>query len=166
MVNEFSEYARSPTPHLESLDLNALIREIVSFYDAPKVSIQLALTEQACLIKGDSTMLRQVLHNLLQNAQDALASALTPLIQITTAVYDNMLVLTVQDNGGGFPAEMMLHVFEPYMTTKQHGTGLGLAIVKKIIEEHKGNIKVENVLTNKANGSGAIITISIPLFIS
>jgi len=61
---------------------------------------------------------------------------------------------------------MMLHVFEPYMTTKQHGTGLGLAIVKKIIEEHKGNIKVENVLTNKANGSGAIITISIPLFIS
>ncbi len=166
MVNEFSEYARSPTPHLESLDLNALIREIVSFYDAPKVSIQLALTEQACLIKGDSTMLRQVLHNLLQNAQDALASALTPLIQITTAVYDNMLVLTVQDNGGGFPAEMMLHVFEPYMTTKPHGTGLGLAIVKKIIEEHKGNIKIENVFSNEANGSGAIITISIPLFIS
>jgi len=166
MVNEFSEYARSPTPHLESLDLNALIREIVSFYDAPKVRIQLALTEQVCLIKGDSTMLRQVLHNLLQNAQDALASASSPLIQITTAVYDNMLVLTVQDNGGGFPAEMMLHVFEPYMTTKPHGTGLGLAIVKKIIEEHKGNIKVENVLSNEANSSGAIITISIPLFIS
>nr|WP_294839674.1 ATP-binding protein [uncultured Methylotenera sp.] len=166
MVNEFSEYARSPTPHLESLDLNALICEIVSFYDAPKVSIQLALTKQACLIKGDSTMLRQVLHNLLQNAQDALASALSPQIQIATAVHDNMLVLTVQDNGGGFPAEMMLHVFEPYMTTKSHGTGLGLAIVKKIIEEHKGNIKIENVLSNEANGAGAMITISIPLFIS
>lgn len=166
MVNEFSEYARSPTPHLESLDLNSLICEIVSFYDAPKVSIQLALTKQACLIKGDSTMLRQVLHNLLQNAQDALASALSPQIQIATAVHDNMLVLTVQDNGGGFPAEMMLHVFEPYMTTKPHGTGLGLAIVKKIIEEHKGNIKIENVLSNEANGAGAMITISIPLFIS
>ena len=166
MVNEFSEYARSPTPHLESLDLNALIREIVSFYDAPKVSIQLALTKQVCLIKGDNTMLRQVLHNLLQNAQDALASALMPQIRIATAVYDNMLVLTVQDNGGGFPAEMMLHVFEPYVTTKPHGTGLGLAIVKKIIEEHKGNIKIENVLSDEANSAGAMITISIPLFIS
>ncbi len=166
MVNEFSEYARSPTPHLESLDLNALIREIVSFYDVPKINVKLALTNTACLIKGDSTMLRQVLHNLMQNAQDALASTLMPMIQITTSVDDGMLILTVQDNGGGFPAEMMLHVFEPYMTTKPHGTGLGLAIVKKIIEEHKGNIKIENVLSNEANGSGAIITISIPLLLN
>jgi len=166
MVNEFSEYARSPTPHLESLDLNALIREIVSFYDVPKINVKLALTNTACLIKGDSTMLRQVLHNLMQNAQDALASTLMPMIQITSSVDDGMLILTVQDNGGGFPAEMMLHVFEPYMTTKPHGTGLGLAIVKKIIEEHKGNIKIENVLSNEANGSGAIITISIPLLLN
>ncbi|MDP3210130.1 ATP-binding protein [Methylotenera sp.] len=166
MVNEFSEYARSPTPHLESLDLNALIREIVSFYDVPKINVKLALTNTACLIKGDSTMLRQVLHNLMQNAQDALASTLMPVIQITTSVDDGMLILTVQDNGGGFPAEMMLHVFEPYMTTKSHGTGLGLAIVKKIIEEHKGNIKIENVLSNEANGSGAMITISIPLLLN
>ncbi|MDO9151066.1 MAG: ATP-binding protein [Methylotenera sp.] len=166
MVNEFSEYARSPTPHLENLDLNALIREIVSFYDVPKIKVKLALTNKACPIKGDSTMLRQVLHNLMQNAQDALASTLTPLIQITTSVDDGMLILTVQDNGGGFPAEMMLHVFEPYMTTKPHGTGLGLAIVKKIIEEHRGNIKIENVLSDEANGSGAIITISIPLLLN
>jgi nitrogen fixation/metabolism regulation signal transduction histidine kinase len=166
MVNEFSEYARSPTPHLENLDLNALIREVVSFYDVPKIKVKLALTNKACPIKGDSTMLRQVLHNLMQNAQDALASTLTPLIQITTSVDDGMLILTVQDNGGGFPAEMMLHVFEPYMTTKPHGTGLGLAIVKKIIEEHRGNIKIENVLSDEANGSGAIITISIPLLLN
>ncbi|MDP3777731.1 ATP-binding protein [Methylotenera sp.] len=166
MVNEFSEYARSPTPHLENLDLNALIREIVSFYDVPKIKVRLALTNKVCPIKGDSTMLRQVLHNLMQNAQDALASTLMPMIQITTSVDDGMLILTVQDNGGGFPAEMMLHVFEPYMTTKSHGTGLGLAIVKKIIEEHKGNIKIENVLSNEANGSGAIITISIPLLLN
>lgn len=167
MVNEFSEYARSPTPHLESLDLNALIREIVSFYDTPKTTVKLALTSDACLIKGDSTMLRQVLHNLMQNAQDALSSVLAPLIQITTVVSDGMLILTVQDNGGGFPAEMLLHVFEPYVTTKSHGTGLGLAIVKKIIEEHKGSIKVENISSvNDENGSGALITISIPLFIN
>jgi len=84
---------------------------------------------------------------------------------------NDMLVLSVKDNGSGFPAEMMSHIFEPYITTKPHGTGLGLAIVKKIIDEHKGTIKIENLskLTAdqnyQANASGAIVTISIPLLI-
>ncbi len=165
MVNEFSEYARSPAPHLDKLDLNALIREVVSLYDLPKIKIALSLTKQACTIRGDSTMLRQVLHNLLQNAQDALATQPSPVIEVKTAAVDDMLVLTVQDNGSGFPADMMPHAFEPYMTTKSHGTGLGLAIVKKIIEEHKGSIKIENASHFDANETGAIVTVSIPLLI-
>lgn len=108
-------------------------------------------------------MLRQVLHNLLQNAQDALAAKKSPVISVGTEAVDGMLVLTVQDNGGGFAAEMMSHIFEPYMTTKPHGTGLGLAIVKKIIEEHKGSIKIENVTSDNGEALGAIVTISIPL---
>ncbi len=183
MVNEFSEYARSPAPNLEKLDLNMLIREVVSLYDLPGIKTKLSLAKQVCTIKGDSTMLRQVLHNLLQNAQDALATHAAPVVSVKTEVINNMLVLTVQDNGAGFPAEMMPHAFEPYMTTKSHGTGLGLAIVKKIIEEHKGSIKIENAPnTVKANSlsessgaeemsaanadiesMGAIVTISIPL---
>jgi len=163
MVNEFSEYARSPAPHLDKLDLNALIRDVVSLYDLPKIKIELSLTTQTCTIRGDSTMLRQVLHNLLQNAQDALATALSPVIIVKTALVDHLLVLTVQDNGTGFSADMMPHIFEPYMTTKPHGTGLGLAIVKKIIEEHKGSIKIENASHSDANETGAIVTISIPL---
>ena len=159
MVNEFSEYARSPAAQLERLDLNQLIKEVVSLYDfTGNVKIKLVLHKQNCSINGDSTMLRQVLHNLLQNAQDALINNNAPIITVQTEVEQDMLALTVQDNGSGFPVQVMPHAFEPYMTTKPHGTGLGLAIVKKIIEEHKGNIKIEN-----GAKLGAIIRISIPL---
>lgn len=163
MVNEFSEYARSPAPSLDNLDLNMLIREVMSLYDLPKIKVEQMLTTKACTIKGDSTMLRQVLHNLLQNAQDALAGKKAPVISVKTETVNGMLVLTVQDNGGGFAAEMMSHIFEPYMTTKPHGTGLGLAIVKKIIEEHKGSIKIENATGSDGEASGAIVMITIPL---
>jgi nitrogen fixation/metabolism regulation signal transduction histidine kinase len=163
MVNEFSEYARSPAPHFDQLDLNMLIREVMSLYDLPKIRMQQTLSTAPCVIRGDTTMLRQVLHNLLQNAQDALADKKSALISVSTETIHNMLVLTVQDNGGGFAAEMMQHIFEPYVTSKPHGTGLGLAIVKKIIEEHKGSIKVENTGNAKDDTLGAVVTISIPL---
>lgn len=163
MVNEFSEYARSPAPRFDKLDLNMLIREVMSLYDLPKIKMEQMLTAKACTIKGDSTMLRQVLHNLLQNAQDALVGKKAPVISVRTETVNGMLVLTVQDNGGGFAAEMMSHIFEPYMTTKPHGTGLGLAIVKKIVEEHKGSIKIENATGSDGEASGAIVMITIPL---
>lgn len=164
MVNEFSEYARSPAPHFDQLDLNKLIREVMSLYDLPKIRMQQTLTTAPSVIRGDTTMLRQVLHNLLQNAQDVLADKKSALISVRTESINNMLVLTVQDNGGGFAAEMMQHIFEPYVTSKPHGTGLGLAIVKKIIEEHKGSIKVENTGSSEDATLGAVVTISIPLF--
>lgn len=164
MVNEFSEYARSPAPHFAKLDLNMLIREVVSLYDLPKINIALQLTSQPSMIKGDGTMLRQVLHNLVQNAQDALLGKANPIIQIKTMVIHHQLELTVCDNGNGFSEKIMSHAFEPYMTTKAHGTGLGLAIVKKIIEEHQGNIKIENVAQQDATQTGARVMISIPLF--
>jgi nitrogen fixation/metabolism regulation signal transduction histidine kinase len=177
MVNEFSEYARSPAPQLQKLDLNKLIREVVSFYDLPDNKIILSLENKTCAIKGDSTMLRQVIHNLLQNAQDALADQANAIIEVKTKADGPMLVLTVEDNGMGFPEQMMLHAFEPYMTTKPHGTGLGLAIVKKIIEEHKGSIKIENLSSTAQNNkrlksldneynknkTGALVTMNIPL---
>ncbi|MDP1659865.1 MAG: ATP-binding protein, partial [Methylotenera sp.] len=172
MVNEFSEYARSPSPQLQRLDLNSLIKEVASFYDQPTTKIKLSLEKHACPIKGDITMLRQVIHNLLQNAQDALVEHPDAVIEVSTNIQNGMLVLVVEDNGTGFPEEMMLHAFEPYMTTKTHGTGLGLAIVKKIIEEHKGGIKIENVqgqsgkeYAEKKVSTGAIVTINIPLLI-
>ncbi|MBM3351291.1 MAG: HAMP domain-containing protein [Betaproteobacteria bacterium] len=163
MVNEFSEYARSSAPHLTELDINALILEVVSLYETSKVKLDLRLTKQASVIKGDSTMLRQVLHNLIQNAQDALDQREEPLILIETVSEKGQLLLKIQDNGSGFPTEIMLHAFEPYITTKLHGTGLGLPIVKKIIEEHKGGIRIENLPEMGAGHGGALITITLPL---
>lgn len=179
MVNEFSDYARSPAPQLQKLNLNSLIKEVVSLYGQPDSKIHLDLEKAACFINADSTMLRQVIHNLLQNAQDALVEQADAAIEVKTRIDGDMLALTVADNGLGFPEEMLLHVFEPYVTTKSHGTGLGLAIVKKIIEEHKGSIKIENTPKNNKQGEtvvqdsvsvsqnlGAIVTIKIPLLLN
>ena len=89
-------------------------------------------------------MLRQVMHNLLQNAQDALDGVAEPVIRVSSALEKGMICLAVCDNGSGFPQELLARAFEPYVTTKRHGTGLGLAIVKKIVEEHKGSIQISN----------------------
>ena len=127
MVNEFSEYARAPAPKMQKLNLNRLIEEVVSFYDLPAINLSISLEPQACDINGDSTMLRQVIHNLLQNAQDALVGnpivnnlgAVKPnaTIKVITKIEGTMLVLQVQDNGTGFPAAMLLHAFEPVSYT-------------------------------------------------
>lgn len=158
MVNEFSEYARAPSASLVKINLNKLIKDVSGLYDSAQAKIIFDLTPNLPDILGDGTMLRQVLHNLMQNAQDALKECAEPQVTVKT-VFDNTSVkLTVSDNGQGFPAALLTTAFEPYVTTKVHGTGLGLAIVKKMVEEHFGQIKIENNPTG-----GACITIVLPL---
>ncbi len=167
MVNEFSEYARAPSAKLSKLNINKLIQDVSALYEGAKdmatgegrrqVPISLNLMPNMPDIKGDATMLRQVLHNLMQNAQDALSKTEIPEILVQTSFDENSIKLTVKDNGQGFPLDLIAHAFEPYVTTKAHGTGLGLAIVKKMIEEHHGQIKIENNQTG-----GACITIVLP----
>jgi nitrogen fixation/metabolism regulation signal transduction histidine kinase len=158
MVNEFSEYARTPAAHLVKLDLNALIRDVSRLYNASAVKLVLALHEQLPEIYADATMMRQILHNLLQNAQDALLHTEQPQIVVLTDYDGERIKLSVTDNGSGFPTEVMARVFEPYVTTKSHGTGLGLAIVKKMIEEQRGQIRIDNLPQG-----GASVTISLPV---
>ena len=163
MVNEFSEYARAPSAILTKLNINKLIKDVSALYEgAREDSVQIKITYNLMPnmpdIKGDATMLRQVLHNLMQNAQDALKQVENPEIQVQTTFNEALIKLTVKDNGQGFPVDLLSHAFEPYVTTKVHGTGLGLAIVKKMIEEHFGQIKIENNLTG-----GACITIALPI---
>jgi nitrogen fixation/metabolism regulation signal transduction histidine kinase len=102
--------------------------------------------------------LRQVIHNLLQNAQDTLTDITEPTITVRTEVLQGSVSLSVSDNGGGFPDEVRARAFEPYVTTKPKGTGLGLPIVKKIVEEHNGTIQIENILPH-----GARISITLPM---
>jgi nitrogen fixation/metabolism regulation signal transduction histidine kinase len=163
MVNEFSEYARAPSAVLTKLNINRLIKDISALYesareDGAQVKITYSLMSDMPDMKGDATMLRQVLHNLMQNAQDALKQIENPEILVKTTFDESAIKLSVIDNGQGFPPDLLSHAFEPYVTTKTHGTGLGLAIVKKMIEEHFGQIKIENNPTG-----GACITIVLPI---
>ncbi|OFZ68310.1 MAG: PAS domain-containing sensor histidine kinase [Betaproteobacteria bacterium RBG_16_56_24] len=158
MVNDFANYARGPALKLSHLEMHKLIREVLGLYEANAVPIALKLEASRDEINGDATRLRQVLHNLLQNAQDALQGIAQPQIMLHTETQGGEIRLCVEDNGTGFPESVLSRAFEPYVTTKAKGTGLGLAIVKKIVEEHGGSITIEN----SVNG-GTRINIHLPL---
>jgi nitrogen fixation/metabolism regulation signal transduction histidine kinase len=158
MVDDFGEYARTPAPQLQALDLNALVTEVLGLYEHTGALVQTVLQAGLPQVRGDPTQLRQVIHNLLQNAQDALAGSAGPRIEVVTERAGNRACLRISDNGCGFPAAIMARVFDPYVTTKPRGTGLGLAIVKKIIEEHNGAVSVENLPRH-----GASVSITLPL---
>jgi len=158
MVNEFSDYARMPAPELAALDLNALIGEVLGLYETSHACIDLKLAPDLPAVWGDATQLRQIIHNLLRNAEDAQESAHEPQIAVVTRFLDDMVELCVSDLGPGFPPEIMARVFEPYVTTKARGTGLGLAIVKKIVDEHQGRIRINNL-----QPVGAEVSILLPL---
>ena len=170
MVDDFRDYARTPPAVLEPLDLNALIEEILTLYLAEDASdvIHATLAPQLPRVMGDPTQLRQVIHNLLQNAQDALADrgpdASAPRIDVATEIIrytgadgtaGEAVRLAILDNGPGFAPKILARAFEPYVTSKARGTGLGLPMVKKIIDEHGGRIDVQN----RPDGSGASVSI-------
>jgi len=157
MVDAFSQYARTPEPSMRELDLNGVVREVLTLYESLGSRIRLDLAPQLPAIIGDAAQLRQVIHNLLQNAQDALADVEAPRIVVSTESVDGNVRLAVTDNGSGFPEHLMRRAFEPYVTTKPGGTGLGLAIVRKIIEEHGGEVTITNVAPR-----GARVTATLP----
>ncbi|MFC7297923.1 sensor histidine kinase [Herminiimonas aquatilis] len=170
MVDDFRDYAKTPPAVLSELDLNALIEEILHLYLAgdERDIIYANLGDGLPHVMGDPTQLRQVIHNLLQNAQDAVSDRPnkdTPArIDIITeeihyrssdGTVSNAVQLSITDNGPGFSPKILAHAFEPYITSKPRGTGLGLAMVKKIIEEHGGRIDVKNRTTT--NGAKVAI---------
>jgi len=157
-VDAFSQYARTPEMQLQNLDLNQLVRDVLALYEGHKPVMALALDDALPPVLGDAARLRQVIHNLLQNAEQAVASTTAARILVRTALESGNALLEVVDNGPGFPPEMLARAFEPYVTTKSKGTGLGLAIVKKIIEEHNGSIQLSN-----AGLAGAQVRIRLPL---
>jgi nitrogen fixation/metabolism regulation signal transduction histidine kinase len=171
MVDDFRDYARVPPARLSPLDLNALIEEVAALYGAGAEgsALQLALQAGLPLIEGDPTQLRQVIHNLIVNAQDALVGRPEPRILVRTELVEfdeanttaRAVRLAVEDNGPGFPANILRRAFEPYVTTKPSGTGLGLAMVKKIVDEHRARIEVINRSGGSGVGhaAGAIVTI-------
>lgn len=179
MVDDFREYARVPPARLLPLDLNALVEEVAGLYGAgagpQQPAIELRLAPVLPLIEGDSTQLRQVIHNLLSNAQEAMAqmpSAQPGARQIVVrteavapqeaagAAAARAVRLSVEDSGPGFAANILRRAFEPYVTTKPSGTGLGLAMVKKIVDEHGARIELVNrTCAPTGHTDGASVTI-------
>ena len=153
LVNEFRDYARLPAAHLTSLDLNELVNEVLGLYVTAQEAGQLKaeLASGMPRIVGDLTQLRQVIHNLVQNALDAVADREGGCVQVRTEVARSeqgelrAVRLHVIDNGPGFADKVLKRAFEPYVTTKTKGTGLGLAVVKKIADEHGARIRIANL---------------------
>ena len=148
LVNEFRDYARLPVAELLPLDLNALVQDVMQLYGTENAAVPVfAQLDPDCpIIQGDAQQLRQVVHNLLQNAQDATEGLAKPTVSIATQWVPSAgrVRLLVRDNGPGFPPEILKRAFEPYVTTKSRGTGLGLAVVKKIADEHSARIDLKN----------------------
>jgi nitrogen fixation/metabolism regulation signal transduction histidine kinase len=155
---------------LDRLDLNALVGEILHMYLSGDENdiIHAELAAGLPAVMGDATQLRQVIHNLLQNAQDAMTErgpdAPPARIDITTEAIHyqgangaagTAVRLAIVDNGPGFAPKILSRAFEPYVTSKVRGTGLGLPMVKKIVDEHGGKIEIQN----RSDGTGASVLI-------
>ncbi len=166
LVNEFRDYARLPVAELHPLDLNALVQDILQLYgnENALVPVRVELDTDCPAIQGDAQQLRQVVHNLLQNAQDATEGAVPAEVFIATqwVPTSGRVRLVVRDNGPGFPSKILKRAFEPYVSTKSRGTGLGLAVVKKIADEHGARIDLKN---RELSGLvvGAQVSLSFPV---
>jgi len=148
LVNEFRDFGRLPAARLQPVDINQLLSEMMPLYDNDNARVPVHWQLEAGVpdVMGDAAQLRQVVHNLIQNAQDA--SMDNPQAQVNVITewrpQSQRVRLTVQDNGTGFSEAVLQRAFEPYVTTKASGTGLGLAVVKKIADEHNARIELKN----------------------
>lgn len=174
LVNEFRDYARLPTAELRPVQLNSLISDLMVLYahepsdHVHRATVVAELDPSCPPIAGDEQQLRQVIHNLLQNAQDAcdarpgLHTDARVRVRTEWNAARSRVRMTVTDSGPGFEPNILQRAFEPYVTTKTKGTGLGLAVVKKIVDEHKAKIELSNVVQD-GQIKGAQVSLSFAL---
>jgi two-component system, NtrC family, nitrogen regulation sensor histidine kinase NtrY len=150
MVDEFSSFARMPTPILREEDLGEIVRQTAFLQRAATADIRVEteLPRAPVRLSFDSRQVAQALVNLMKNAAESIharaGDAPPGVINVKLAEQDDTIVLSVEDNGLGLPKEGRERLTEPYVTTHSKGTGLGLAIVKKIMEDHQGELVLED----------------------
>ncbi|MBS3964734.1 MAG: HAMP domain-containing protein [Methylomonas sp.] len=167
MVDDFSEYARPSKRQVEKLNLIDLIQQVTALYPPSDVNFRFNVASHHVIVEADPVSIRQVLHNLIKNAQEASVGQPCCIdIKVAKAVRNNndynnadYVEFSVYDNGSGLNGEQIETIFEPYVTSKAKGTGLGLAIVKKIVEEHGGAIWADT-----SYNAGAGFVIQLPVF--
>jgi nitrogen fixation/metabolism regulation signal transduction histidine kinase len=183
MVDDFREYARKPAQKYVEVDLNKIVDDVLALYgwepssavnpvsvDTNEIKFDVSLASDLPKVLGDPTQLRQVIHNLMGNAREAMIDQSgskhiklrTEVIrtQVGVSAEQRAIRLTLADSGPGFSTQILQRAFEPYTTTKAQGTGLGLAIVRKIIEEHAGHVDISN-----QHGGGARVTVLLTQFV-
>ncbi|MGH9594732.1 MAG: ATP-binding protein, partial [Bryobacteraceae bacterium] len=163
IVGRFSDFSKMPTPQLQAVSVNEVVRNAVRIYDAqfstlgrPPIRPELYLDEHLPLIKADPDLLHRALSNLVLNSLDAMPAGGT--LTIRTAHKNGLVRVEVSDTGTGLTPEECERLFTPYYTTKRHGTGLGLAVVQSVISDHHGKISVEST-----PGAGATFRIELPV---
>jgi signal transduction histidine kinase len=175
LTEQYLRFARLPEPRLEPIDLNALLLGVVGFlreeFARKGVTLRLSLSEHLPVAGADENQLRQVLLNLIRNAEEAMAeqpaeertlgitTRTTPMNGSETASEDAHLVVDIEDSGPGVPQEKQRQIFEPFFTTKRGGTGLGLALSLEAMSRHGGHIRLTSPC---ASGRGARFSVEIP----
>jgi two-component system nitrogen regulation sensor histidine kinase NtrY len=157
IVGEFTRFARLPAPAPALFNAEEAVRSVVALHGSTGAPIDFE-AEPCPELNADRDQLVQVVTNLVQNAQQALADRPQGRVEVRLACEQDKLVLSVSDNGPGIAPEMRGRLFEPYATTKAEGTGLGLAIVERIVVEHGGEINAGD-----APGGGARFVVKLPL---
>ena len=161
MVSAFADYANTPEISKTLSSLNTLINKAASLYDNHnEVRVDLDLSGDLPKIQIDQDAISRVFINLIKNAIEAKkdSSALNIKIKTLLKAKEGLVQIIIIDDGNGFPEEIIDHVFEPYITTKEKSGGLGLAIVQNIIEQHDGQIFASNI---KPHGARITIELSI-----
>jgi two-component system nitrogen regulation sensor histidine kinase NtrY len=163
MVDEFSAFARMPQPVMQPLSLRELAIGQVALFEGQGVAIKASLGDKnmPAMVIGDAGLLRQALTNIIQNAMDSLGEAglEKPRIDLQLTPHEGVFKLAVTDNGPGFPDIDRARLVEPYVTKRDKGTGLGLAIVSKIVQDHGGELELQD-----AKGGGARVVINLPQY--
>ncbi len=162
MVEEFVAFARMPTPVFQTEDLENIVRKVVFSEQVahPKIIYEIISRAENTKIWGDEQQLTRLFINLLKNAAEAIENKENKISRIQVSLTQNsgQLAVVIHDSGPGFPPEHIHRLMEPYVTTREKGTGLGLAIAQKIMEEHRGEIQLEN-----HPEGGAQVTLIFPL---
>ena len=154
MVDEFSSFARMPSPIIRTADIKELAKQSVILQRSanPDIEYEVEIPPSPVQLDCDGRQIGQVLTNLLQNAAESIhgrappPNAVLPKGRVTVRVTggEDQTLVEIEDNGQGFPTELREQLTEPYVTTRSKGTGLGLAIVRKIMEDHGGDLILED----------------------
>ena len=158
IANEFSNFAKMPSPLLEKVELVDIIKNVISIFEQEGVAIKFESSHNIIELQADKDQLIRAINNLLQNSIQAFDSKKDGVIRISIEVGDDFCKISIKDNGKGIPADRQNKVFVPYFTTKSTGTGIGLSITKQIIENHNGKIYFES-----QENKGTIFFVELPL---